>query len=219
MLALTPSRTAGEPFGVLFVGAHPDDIEIGCFGTLARLLEDPGELHVTWMVLSGSGERRAEAIASASALLEGAARCRIEVEGFRDSYFPFEGAAIKDRLHELGREIDPHLVFTHRTQDRHQDHRLVAELTWNVFRDHSILEYEVPKYDGDPASPNLFTPMDEAVCRAKWEHLHRYFPSQREKAWFTESTVSGLARLRGVECRSPGGFAEGFELRKALFAP
>jgi LmbE family N-acetylglucosaminyl deacetylase len=201
---------------VLAIGAHADDIEIGCGGTLLRLAEsDPGAT-VTWIVLSGDGKRANEARASAEDFLSGFATQRVEVESFRDGYFPFEGAGIKDYFERLKTEVSPDIVFTHQRFDLHQDHRLVCELTWNTFRDHLVLEYEIPKYDGDVGSPNLFVPLSESISSRKIEALLTHFASQRGKRWFTRDLFEASLRLRGMESNATDGRAEAFYSRKVV---
>jgi LmbE family N-acetylglucosaminyl deacetylase len=193
---------------VLAIGSHADDIEIGCGGTLLRLARELEALELHWVVLSADGERAAEARASAEAF-----GAEAEVLGFRDAFFRY-GGEVKEFFEELKSRFDPDLVLTHHDADRHQDHRLVAELTWNTFRDHLILEYEIPKYDGDLGSPNAFFHLSEDIARRKVELLLDAFPSQREKRWFTEDLFLGLMRVRGMESNSPSGYAEGFYARK-----
>jgi LmbE family N-acetylglucosaminyl deacetylase len=205
-----------RPLKVLCLGAHSDDIEIGCAGTLLKLAGKPGGVHVDWVVLgAGAKERASEARASASGLLKGIRSRRIIVKGFRDGHFPFQGSAIKEYLEGL-KKTEPDVIFTHCREDLHQDHRLIAELSWQTFRDHLILEYEVPKYDGDLGSPNVFVDLDEPAIRSKVEHILHHFPSQNGRAWFTDETFRALARLRGVESRAPGSYAEAFYCRKLL---
>lgn len=199
---------------LLAIGSHADDIEIGLGGTLLTLCERNPELAVTWVVLSADDVREREARASAAAFADG--RAEVIVRSFRESYFPYAGLELKEFFDELGRDVDPDVVFTHAGTDLHQDHRLVAELTWNTFRDHLILEYEIPKYDGDLGTPNVFVPLSERVVARKSELLLEHFPSQRDKHWFTEDLFRGLARLRGVEAAS--AFAEAFRCRKLVLA-
>lgn len=180
---------------------------------LELLAQRPG-IDVHWVVLGAEGVRRGEAEASATAFLRDAGSSRILIEGFRDSFFPFVGTEIKQRLHELAEGVSPDLILTHRRADLHQDHRLVAELTWCAFRDHLILEYEIPKYDGDLGQPNLFVPLSRAACEGKVERIAAGFPSQRDKPWFSDDTFWSLLRIRGVECHSPTRFAEGFHCHK-----
>lgn len=206
--------TPGGAVTILALGAHSDDIEIGAAGTILRLLDEhPGSV-VHWVVFAAEGERETEARASATELLAGAARTTIDVHHFRDSYFPFVGADIKDRFEALKGRVEPDLVLTHRTEDRHQDHRLIGELTWNTFRDHAIAEYEVAKYDGDLGQPNLFAPLPESIARRKVALLLKHFTSQRKRGWFKAETFESLMRIRGVECNAESGFAEAFHVRK-----
>lgn len=206
------------PARVLAIGAHPDDVEIGCAGTLLRLIEDEAVSEVWWVVLSGEPGRAAEAQASAEALLADVPHRRIILKEFADGFFPYDGRAIKGFFEELKREFSPDLVFTHQRHDLHQDHRISCELTWNTFRDHLILEYEVPKYDGDIGRPNLFVPLASALSERKIDHLMTHFASQVPKRWFKNDLFSGLMRLRGMECNSPTSYAEAFYCRKAVLA-
>ena len=198
---------------VLALGAHSDDIEIGCGGTLLRLAQAVPELKVTWVVLSAAGDRGNEARAGAEAFLQGVAAAEIEVERFQDAFFRY-GPEVKEYFEGLKAKVSPDLILTHHGSDLHQDHRLVAELTWNTFRDHLILEYEIPKYDGDLGSPSVFVPVAEHLARRKAELLVEHFATQRDKHWFTADVFLGLMRLRGVESRSPTGYAEAFYARK-----
>jgi LmbE family N-acetylglucosaminyl deacetylase len=208
--------TTAESFHVLALGAHADDIEIGCGGTIMRLLhERPGTV-VTWVVMSALGQRSREAKESAEKILAEAYKRTVVTRDFRDGYFPYLGAGLKDVFEDLMRECSPDVIFTHRKEDLHQDHRLISELTWQTFRDHLILEYEVPKYDGDFASPNVFSLLSEELSRRKTDHLMAYFPSQRHRRWFTAETFLSILRLRGMEANSPTGYAEGFSCRKLV---
>lgn len=218
MLGLSLGPPEAAPIRVLAIGAHPDDIEIGCGGTLMRLAESGSMAEVCWVVLSGEHKRAAEAEASANALLADLADRQIIVRDFADGYFPYDGREIKRFFEALKADLSPDVIFTHQRHDLHQDHRLSCELTWNTFRDHLILEYEVPKYDGDMGRPNLFVPLDHDLCQRKISHLRTYFASQLSKRWFKEDLFSGLLRLRGMECNSPTSFAEAFYCRKALLA-
>jgi LmbE family N-acetylglucosaminyl deacetylase len=201
---------------VLCLGAHCDDIEIGCGGTLLRLLEANPGLRVHWVVFSSDEKRAAEAQAAADAVLAGASGARIEIEAFRGRYFPYVATEIKERFDRLAGEVDPELVFTHYREDLHQDHRLLAELTYNTFRDHLILEYEIPKWDGDLGRPNVFVHLDPRHCDRKVAILLDAFPSQHEKHWFSEETFRAVLRIRGVESKSPSGYAEAFHCRKLV---
>jgi LmbE family N-acetylglucosaminyl deacetylase len=206
-----------EGLSILCLGAHSDDIEIGCGGTISRLLREHPGSRVTWVVLSAHGERAEEARRSAQAMLKAAGSIDVVLKTFRDGYFPWEGAEIKSYLEHLGRELQPDMIFTHRRSDLHQDHRTVGDLTWNQFRDHFILEYEIPKYDGDLSAPNFFMPLTEEEARAKIDHLMTYFPTQKTRDWFTAETFESVLRLRSIESRSPTGFAEGFHCPKVVF--
>jgi LmbE family N-acetylglucosaminyl deacetylase len=201
---------------VLAIGAHADDIEIGCGGTLLRLAAAAPSARFHLAVLSATAERADEARSSAQRLLGDAVA--VEVADFRDGYLPYAGAALKERFDELGQRLHPDLVFTSFRDDLHQDHRLVSELTWNTFRDHLILEYEIPKFDGDLGAPNAFVELDRATLDRKVEHLREAFPSQAGKGWFNDETFQALARLRGIECRAESGYAEAFYARKLRLA-
>jgi LmbE family N-acetylglucosaminyl deacetylase len=206
-----------SPLKILCLGSHCDDIEIGCGGTLLRFIQDhPGNVIVHCVVFSSNAERKQEAIQSAHAFLKHAKQMEIVVNEFEDSFFPYLGREIKQYMHQLGREFSPDLIFTHYRQDLHQDHRLISELTWNVFRDHWILEYEIPKYDGDLGSPNVFVPLEASICHSKIRYLLDSFKSQSHKQWFTEETFLSMLRLRGIECNSPSGYAEAFYCRKTV---
>jgi len=199
---------------IVCLGAHADDIEIGCGGTLLRLLAEQPDLEVDWIVFSGNAQRAAEAQTSAQAFLAGAARANVELHTFRDTYFPAAWGEIKEVFARLRDRVSPDLVFTHRRDDAHQDHRVLAELTWCLFRDHLVLEYEIPKFEGDLGQPNLFVPLAPEVCDRKIELLLTHFASQQARPWFTADTYRALLRLRGVECNSPTQFAEAFHARK-----
>ena len=218
MLSLQIGSSEAASTRVLAIGAHSDDIEIGCGGTLLKLIEQQAVSEVCWVVLSGGTDRAAEARRSAEALLEGVPQSQILLRDFPDGFFPYEGQRIKDFFEGLKADFSPDVVFTHQRADLHQDHRVCCELTWNTFRDHLILEYEVPKYDGDMSAPNAFVPIDEHLHRRKIDHLMSHFGSQRSKRWFQEDLFSSLLRLRGMECNSPSSYAEAFFCRKAVLA-
>jgi LmbE family N-acetylglucosaminyl deacetylase len=201
---------------ILCVGAHCDDIEIGSGGTIAKLVNDHPGLKVTWVVFCSNEVRAREARTSADAILAGVKTKDIQIKTFRDGFLPYQGGEVKETFEGLKRTVAPDVIFTHYRADLHQDHRLVSELTWNTFRDHLILEYEIPKYDGDLASPNVFVHLDEALCRRKIDNLIRSFPSQTAHRWFSEDTFRSLLRLRGVESNAPDGYAEGFYGRKLI---
>jgi LmbE family N-acetylglucosaminyl deacetylase len=213
MRALELARP-NQPLSVLCLGAHSDDIEIGAGGTLLAWIASGVRLEVDWCVLSAAGRRAAEAKASAAAFLAGATS-RIELGQFEDNRFPYQGHAIKTWLEGLRARVAPDVILTHRRDDAHQDHRELCRLTWNLFRDHLILEYEIPKWDGDLNPPNAYMPLPAAVMERKIELLLEHFGSQRSKDWFDPETFRGLARLRGMECRAPERYAEAFVLRKA----
>src|SRR5215212_1255097 len=204
----------GDRLSVLCLGAHSDDIEIGVGATLLGLMAKGVRLDVLWCVLSGADQREREARSSAAEFLSGAASAKIEVMSFRDGFFPEQGEPIKSWFEALKMRFDPDLILTHRRDDAHQDHREVSRLTWNTFRDHFILEYEIPKWDGDIGQPNLYVPVSAAVLQRKIDLLMLHFGSQRSKQWFDEETFRGLARLRGMECRAPERYAEAFFGRK-----
>jgi LmbE family N-acetylglucosaminyl deacetylase len=199
---------------ILALGSHADDIEIGCGASLLALTRAHPEVEVTWVVLGAQGPREREARASAEAFVGAATRSEVVVHGFRDGFFPYIGGEVKDVFEELKSRLDPDLILTHTRHDLHQDHRLVCELTWNTWRDHLILEYEIPKYDGDLGTPNVFVPVPEDLVREKARLVLDAFESQREKHWFTEELFLGLMRIRGMEGRSPSGYAEAFTCRK-----
>ena len=219
MLVLEPEALIGRLSRILCLGAHADDIEIGCGGTVMKLLQmGGGRISVDWVVLSASGRRSVEANRGAETFLREAKNARVVIENFRMSYFPYVGAEIKDRFEILSKEVAPDLILTHSRDDLHQDHRLVGELTWNTFRDHLILEYEIPKYDGDLGRPNVFVHLDRETSRLKVGSLLEIFESQREKPWFSEDVFMAMLRLRGMESRSPTGCAEAFYCRKLVLA-
>lgn len=213
MLALDLARP-GKALRVLALGAHSDDIEIGAGGTILSWIASGAEVSVDWCALSAPGERADEARASAMEFLAGAKRAEIHLGQFRDGYFPAERTAVKDWVEGLKRLEKPDVVLCHQRNDAHQDHRMVCELAWNTFRDHLILEYEIPKWDGDLGQPNIYVSLSEEVLAKKMELLHKHFGTQRSKAWFDDETFRGLARLRGVECRER--YAEAFFARKLL---
>jgi LmbE family N-acetylglucosaminyl deacetylase len=206
--------TPGDRLSVLCLGAHSDDIEIGVGATLLSMMARGVRLDVHWCVLSGVGAREREAYASAEDFLTQAASAKIEVMAFRDGFFPEQGEDIKSWFEKLKARANPDLILTHRRGDAHQDHRRVCRLTWNTFRDHCILEYEIPKWDGDLGQPNLYMPVSADALRRKIELLNSHFGSQHCKQWFDSDLFLGLARLRGMECRAPERYAEAFFARK-----
>lgn len=214
MLNLHLGPRAAGPLQILCLGAHSDDIEIGCGGTLLGLLEREAPACVHWHVFSGGRQRATEARRSAQLFLRKAAETNIQLHEFRDGFFPYEGAAIKDVFERIKQEIQPNLIFTHCRHDRHQDHRQINELTGNTWRNHLILEYEIMKYDADLATPNVYVPVEARHAKRKIDLLMKMFGTQRSKQWFDEETFRSLLRLRGVECNSPTRYAEGFYGRK-----
>jgi len=206
----------GETLSVLCLGAHADDIEIGAGGTILSWIGTGVKLHVRWCVLSAPGPRRAEAEASAAGFLNGAVAAEVDICQFEDGFFPYRGRDIKLWMENLKRNVSPDVIFTHRRDDAHQDHREVSQLSWNCFRDHLILEYEIPKWDGDLGQPNLYWALTEHVFNRKVELLLAAFASQRSRDWFSADVFRSLARLRGMECRAPHCYAEGFVARKVL---
>jgi LmbE family N-acetylglucosaminyl deacetylase len=199
---------------VLVIGAHADDIEIGCGGTLLRMVDEVPSLDVTWVVLSADGKRGDEARTGARAFVGGAQSSDVVIGSFQDGYLPYLGSAVKDFFEDLARRVDPHLILTHARADLHQDHRLACELTWNTWRNHLVFEYEIPKYDGDLGTPNVFVTLTDAQLDRKIELLMDIYATQRSKHWFTEDLLKALPRVRGMEARSESGLAEGFTCRK-----
>jgi len=219
MFSLSLGNSKKKLSTLLCLGAHCDDIEIGCGGTVLRLLEHNPELTVHWVVLSSTPERAIEARDSAEMFLRRARSKHIVVKEYRTSFLPFIAAEVKEFFEELKSTIAPDLILTHTRHDLHQDHRLTCDLTWNTFRNHLILEYEIPKYDGDMGAPNFFMPLKTEQYQPKVEYLLEGFASQRDKAWFTRETFLALMRLRGMECNAASGYAEAFYCRKASMAP
>lgn len=210
MLLGAPAR----PLKLLCLGAHSDDIEIGCGGSVLRLLAERAGCSVHWVVFSASPERELEARNSARDFLAGAGDVNVLVKDFRESYFPAAWPAIKDFFEEIRRQVEPDVIFCHHLRDMHQDHRVVAELAWNTFRNHLILEYEIPKYEGDLGRPNLFVPLARAAADRKVELVMRHFASQASRTWFCADTFHGLMSVRGVECHAPERRAEAFHVSK-----
>jgi LmbE family N-acetylglucosaminyl deacetylase len=213
-MKLLQLAAAGDRLSLLCLGAHSDDIEIGVGATILTLIERGVQLEVKWCVLSGDGDREREARASAGDFLNGARKAEIEVLSFRDGFFPEHGEALKSWFETLRLRANPDVIFTHFRDDAHQDHRQVCRLTWNTFRDHIILEYEIPKWDGDMGQPNVYVPVSAGTVGRKIDLLNWHFGSQRSKQWFDSETFLGLARLRGMECRASERYAEAFFARK-----
>lgn len=216
MMRLQPQTRAGEPLRLLCIGGHSDDLEIGCGGAILTWLNSMPAVEITWVVLSACAERGAEARSSADALLQRAAQLCIVLGEFHDGFMPAQYREVKTFFEGLKQGDEPDIVLTHWLQDRHQDHRLAAELTWNTWRNHLILEYEIPKYEGDLAQPNAYVPVSEYLAQCKVAHLERHFASQRSKDWFLADNFLALMRLRGLECRATSGFAEAFHIRKLV---
>ena len=216
MLPLSLGATGGAPLTVLCLGAHCDDVEIGCGATMLTLAAERPDTDFRWVVLSSDPVRAAEARAGIDGFLAKAPKRALVVKSFRNGYFPWIGGEIKDYFEELKKETAPDLVFAPWREDRHQDHRVVSDLTWNTFRDHAILEYEIPKYDGDLGRPNLYVPLDPGTAPAKAKLVTSVFRSQSDKTWMTEDAFLALMRLRGIECASPSGYAEAFHARKLV---
>ncbi len=217
MMKLDFKRDRSSVLNVLCLGAHSDDIEIGCGATIRRLIKEHPNLRVHWVVFGSTGVRAEEALNSANIVLSEVKDKKVSIKGFRDSFFPYIGAEIKEYFEQLKKEMEPDLIFTHYRQDCHQDHRLLSDLAWNTFRNHLILEYEIPKYDGDLGVPNFFVQLDEALCQWKVEHILSNFKTQEGRHWFTDETFWALLRLRGIESKSPGNYAEAFYCRKVVY--
>jgi LmbE family N-acetylglucosaminyl deacetylase len=216
MIQFSLDRRPGEALKILCLGCHSDDIEIGCGGTILRLASQYAQCEFHWVVFSAIGTRKAEAQRGAE-LFVGRERLRVvRLESFQDGFMPYVGGDVKMVFEDLKRSVFPDLIFTHSRTDAHQDHRLVAELTWNTFRDHCILEYEIPKYDGDMGQPNVFVPLDTEVSERKVAYLMDAFQSQHSRRWFAQQTFQSLLRLRGMECNAASGYAEAFYCRKLV---
>ena len=218
MLATDLLKNASSPVKLLCLGSHSDDIEIGCGGAVLDLIASGLEVEVVWAVFSSGRDREREARASAALFLDGACGKEVIVRRFRDGFFPYDGAQIKEEFEALKQVISPDLIFTHYRHDRHQDHRTISDLTWNTWRNHLILEYEIPKYDGDLGVPNCYMPLTRNICERKIKYICDTFQTQSNKAWLTDDTFWGLMRLRGVECAAPDKYAEAFYCRKLVWS-
>ena len=201
---------------VLCLGSHCDDIEIGCGGTILSLIENHDNILFHWVVFSSDGKRAQEALESANTFLRNVKHSNIVIKNFRDGFFPYSGSEIKTYFEQMKLECSPDLILTHYRNDEHQDHRLISELTWNTFRDHLILEYEIPKYDGDLGSPNCFIHLNASVCQKKIQYILESFKSQEGKHWFSEDTFLAIMRLRGIESNSPSKYSEAFYCKKMV---
>lgn len=216
MIQLGFQKTAQKGLRILCLGAHSDDIEIGCGGAILRLAEEHPDAEFHWVVFSAAGVRATEAQCAAVQFTSAARLNKLVLKEFQDGFLPFSGADVKTVFEELKNEISPDVIFTHNRKDAHQDHRLLAELTWNTFRSHLILEYEIPKYDGDLGRPSVFVPLNAETYERKVELIMGTFQSQRSKHWFEPETFLSLMRLRGMECNAPSGYAEAFYCRKLV---
>lgn len=217
MLRLNLNKDGTRGLTTLCLGAHCDDIEIGCGGTLLHLKTAYSRIKFHWVVFSASGARGLEAAKAAELFTDGTEK-EIVLKNFHDGFLPYTGGQVKEFFEELKGTVNPDLIFTHWGGDAHQDHRLISELTWNTFRNHLILEYEIPKYDGDMGHPNVFVPLETPQYESKVRHLLESFESQRAKRWFDRETFMGLMRIRGMESNSPSGYAEAFYVRKAVLS-
>lgn len=217
MLTFDVQARNHAPFRILCLGAHCDDIEIGCGGTILRLSEAYAHTEIFWVIFSSNVERASEACESANVFLKNTQSKHIEIKEFRDGIFPYIGSEIKQEFEGLKHRFSPDLIFTHYRHDSHQDHRLISDLTWNTFRNHLILEYEIPKYDGDLSSPNFYVKLDESICHRKIRYILNAFKSQQQKDWFDEETFFSVLRIRGMESRSPSKYAEAFYCHKMTF--
>lgn len=217
MLKLSFNENNDAIYKILCLGAHCDDIEIGCGGTILRLIESYPNIVVYWVVFSSNSQRELEAFESANLFLKNITEKNIIIKQFKDGFFPFIGMEIKGLFEQLKQEFSPDVIFTHHRHDLHQDHRLISDFTWNTFRNHLILEYEIPKYDGDLGNPNFFVHLDKFTCQNKIKHIVDSFRSQKEKQWFAEETFFSILRLRGMEANAPDKYAEAFYGRKVVF--
>lgn len=216
MLKFQPAKEKKQPLRILCLGAHSDDIEIGCGGTILRLFSEYENVEAHWIVLGSSGQRDGEATAGANKFLADVNKKQVLIKDFKDGFFPYVGGEIKGFFENLKSIISPDIIFTHYRDDLHQDHRLVSELTWNTFRNHLILEYEIVKYDGDLGAPNFFVHLSEDICRKKIGYVKESFKSQKSKDWFTSDAFLSIMRIRGIESKAPEKYAEGFYCRKVV---
>jgi len=217
MQALTFERDLGPGAQILCIGAHCDDIEIGCGGTVMSLQRSFPDCRIHWLVLTSDGERRREALAAMRSMVSTAARGETWIGDLADGFLPARFEEAKILFERVAASVQPNLILTHHGGDRHQDHALVCEMTWQTFRNHLIWEYEIPKYDGDLATPSVYVPLDAAVAKRKVDTILRAFKSQARKPWFKAENLLAMMHLRGLECRAVGGYAEGFHCRKLVF--
>jgi LmbE family N-acetylglucosaminyl deacetylase len=216
MLRLTLGQFRRPLRRILCLGAHCDDIEIGCGGTILRLLQEDSEREIYWQVFSSSSVRKREASKGARLFLEQAKSKKVAIRKYHDSFFPSFQDRIKMEFEKMKTKFVPDLILTHYRYDLHQDHRIISELTWNTFRNHLILEYEIPKYDGDLGRPNFFVPLEQEIYKKKVHHILDSFETQSAKPWFARETFLALMRLRGMECVAPSGYAEAYYCRKIV---
>ena len=216
MLKFRLEQKPDSAYKVLCLGSHCDDIEIGCGGTVLKLIKNYSNIEFYWVVFSANTQREQEANDSANKFLKDV-KAKVLIKKFRDGFLPFNGIEVKEVFEQFKQEFTPDIIFTHYRHDLHQDHRLISDFTWNTFRNHLILEYEIPKYDGDLGKPNFFVHLDEEICQNKIKCILNSFQSQKEKQWFTEDTFLSLLRLRGIESNAPDKYAEAFHCRKVVF--
>jgi LmbE family N-acetylglucosaminyl deacetylase len=216
MLRIKFQENRTHKYNLLFLGAHCDDIEIGCGGTILKIIDILKNVSVKWVVFSSDLYRKKEAFSSAGEFLKNVMEKEVRIEEFRNGFFPFHGEEIKEYFEKLKEGYSPDVIFTHYQVDLHQDHRLINELTWNTFRNHLILEYEIPKYDGDMGKPNFFVHLDAPTCSEKIRNIMKYFKTQSDKHWFSEDTFGAIMRLRGMESNAPSKYAEGYYCRKIV---
>ena len=219
MISLQPvTKSDNTPISILLLGAHCDDIEIGCGGTILSMIQDNPNVKITWVTFSSNEQRKKEAILGAELFTQGAQSLDLRVFDFKDGFLPYNGEAVKESFEQIKKGLNPDIIFTHYRHDLHQDHRLISELTWNTFRNHYILEYEIPKWDGDLGSPNSFVHIDETNGLKKIQFLQQAYNSQQTKAWFTDDLFWSLMRIRGMESNSPSRIAEAFYNRKTVLS-
>jgi LmbE family N-acetylglucosaminyl deacetylase len=216
MLKFQFTKEKDRPFRILCLGAHSDDLEIGCGGSILRILEENPSIEIHWIVFSSNQERENEARSSVSLFLANAGHKNIVIKDYRDAFFPYIGGEIKNYFEEIKQNIHPDLIFSHYRRDLHQDHRLISELTWNTFRNHLILEYEILKYDGDLGRPNFFIHLNDNICKRKLDILLKCFKTQGKRNWFTEDAFRSIMRIRGIESNAPDKYAEAFYCRKMI---
>lgn len=216
MMKINFNKTEESEYKILCLGAHCDDIEIGCGGTILKLIETYKNISIYWVVFCSNEQREPEATVSVEAFLKDVPAKKVVIKNFRDGFLPFHGIEVKESFEQLKQEFSPDLILTHYRHDLHQDHRLISDLTWNTFRNHLILEYEIPKYDGDLGIPNFFVHLDESICSRKIQYIMEVFKTQANKQWFTEETFRSILRIRGIEANASSQYAEAFYCRKII---